>query len=174
MPLVVFLHGAAERGTNIEQVNKWALPRLISEGLELDAVMLCPQCPWQFVWDNIVRDLKALIDETVKKFNIREDRICITGASMGAFGTWTMGMCYPNFFSALAPVSGGGMSWRTPNLKNTPVFAVHGDIDTTVPCIYSKLMVDGVKRSGGNAQLVLLENKDHGDGIETAYEQTEF
>ena len=62
LPLVVFLHGAAERGTNIEQVNKWALPRLISEGLELDAVVLCPQCPWQFVWDNIVRDLKALID----------------------------------------------------------------------------------------------------------------
>ena len=93
---------------------------------------------------------------------------------MGAFGAWAMGASYPNFFSAIAPVAGGGMSWRTPNFKTTPVFAVHGDMDVTVPCIYSRLMVDGVNKNGGDAQLVVLENKGHGDGIEYAYEHTDL
>ena len=174
LPLMIFLHGAGERGANIDDVNTYALPRLIVEGLELPAVVLCPQCPWEFVWDNVVKELKALIDETVKNFNIQDDRICLTGASMGAFGTWTMAMCYPTFFSAIAPVAGGGMSWRTPNLKTTPVLAVHGDIDTVVPLVYSQLMVDAVEENGGDAKLIVLENFDHGRGIEYAYEHTEL
>lgn len=174
LPLLIFLHGAGERGTNIDDVNTYALPNLISEGMELPAVVLCPQCPWEFVWDNLVRDLKALIDCTVEKYGISKDRICITGASMGGFGTWTMGMCYPGFFSAIAPVAGGGMSWRTPNLKTTPVFAVHGDSDTTVPFVYSQLMVNAVNKNGGNAQLIVLPGFEHGNGIEYAYEHTEL
>lgn len=174
LPLLIFLHGAGERGTDIEDVNKFALPRLICDGLKLDAVVLCPQCPWEFVWDNIVRDVKALIDETVCNFGIEDDRICITGASMGGFGTWSIGMCYPNFFSAIAPVAGGGMSWRASKLKTTPVFAPHGDADLTVPFVYSQLMVEAVNQNGGDAQLVVLENKGHGDGIEYAYQHTEL
>lgn len=172
IPLLVFLHGAGERGTDIEHVNRWALPRLISEGNKIPAVVLCPQCPQEYVWDNIVRELKCLIDCIVEKYNIKKDRICITGASMGGFGTWSMALTYPEFFSAIAPVAGGGMKWRTPNLKTTPVYAVHGDADSVVPLVDSQLMVDGVNENGGNAQLIVLNGFGHGDGIEEAYENT--
>lgn len=174
LPLLIFLHGAGERGTNIDDVNAYALPKMIVDGMEFPAVVLCPQCPWEFVWDNLVKELKGLIDEVVEKYNIAKDRIYLTGASMGGFGSWTMAMCYPNFFAAIAPVAGGGMSWRTPNLKTTPVFTAHGDIDTTVPVIYSQLMVDAVNKNGGNAQMVVLKGFEHGDGIEYAYEHTEL
>ena len=174
LPLVVFLHGAGERGTDISHVDRWALPRLITEGLQLPAVVLCPQCPCQYVWDTLVREVKSLTDKVAEEFEIKKDRICITGASMGGFGTWSMGLTYPDYFAAIAPVAGGGMVWRTPNLKNTPVFAVHGDADTVVPLVYSQLMVDAVKENGGKAELVVLSGAGHGDGIEAAYEKTEL
>ena len=93
---------------------------------------------------------------------------------MGGFGSWTMAMCYPNYFAAIAPVASGGMSWRTPNLRTTPVFTVHGTSDTIVPFAYSQLMVDAVNKNGGSAQLVVLEGFEHGNGIEYAYEHTEL
>ena len=122
----------------------------------------------------MVKELKALIDSVAEQFCIKKDRILLTGASMGGFGTWSMGINYPTFFAAIAPVAGGGMSWRTPNLMTTPVFAVHGEDDSVVPIIYSKLMVDGVKRNGGTAELIALPGMDHGDGIEYAYENTDL
>ena len=174
MPLLVFLHGAGERGTVIGNVNRWALPRLITEGMKVPAVVLCPQCPQEYVWDNLVREIKGLTDMIAEKYKIKKDRICITGASMGGFGTWSMGMAYPEYFSAIAPVAGGGLVWRTPNLKTTPVYAVHGDADNVVPLVYSQLMVDGVNKNGGNAQLTVLKGFGHGDGIDEAYENTDL
>ncbi|MBE5956208.1 MAG: phospholipase [Lachnospiraceae bacterium] len=173
-PLIVFLHGAGERGTDISHVDRWALPRLLKSGLKIPAVILCPQCPVEYTWDNIVKELKALIDEVVEKFQIKKDRILITGASMGGFGTWSMGINYPTFFAGIAPVAGGGMSWRASNLISTPVYAVHGEKDGTVPVIYSQLMVDGVKACGGKVEFISLAGMDHGDGIEYAYEHTQL
>ena len=174
LPLIVFLHGAGERGENLENINKWALPRLINQGWEIPAVVLCPQCPCEYVWDTMVRELKCLIDEIVHTYNIKKDRISITGASMGGFGAWSMGLTYTNYFSAIGPVAGGGLSWRASNLKKTPVFAVHGDKDDVVPLEYSQIMVDSVNANGGDATLVVLEGMGHGDGIENAYENTDL
>lgn len=172
LPLMVYLHGAGERGKNINNLSRHGVPRLIEMGKEFNAVILCPQCPEWCVWDNIVTTVKALIDEVVEKFGIKKDRICITGSSMGGFGTWMMGLTYNNFFSAIAPISGGGMSWRTPNLKTTPVLVTHGTDDDLVPITYSELMVNAVNSAGGNAQLIKLEGQGHNDAINYAYEHT--
>lgn len=172
LPLMVYLHGAGERGLNISHLTRHGIPKLISEGREYPAVILTPQCPADRVWDNMVSQVKEIIDAVVEEYGIKKDRICITGSSMGGFGTWMMGLTYPDFFSAIAPVAGGGMSWRTQKLKNTPVFAVHGDKDSCVPIIYSTLMVDAVNRNGGNAQFIALEGKEHNDGIDYAYRET--
>lgn len=174
LPLMIFLHGAGERGLNYDHVNRHAIPMLLQQGREYNAVILCPQCPADSVWDNRVKDLKAIIDKTVDQFNIKPDRICITGGSMGGFGSWMMGLTYPSFFSAIAPVAGGGMSWRTSNLRTTAVKAYHGVQDTVVPIIYSELMVDGVNRSGGKAELIRLEGFAHNDGINYAYSDTDL
>jgi len=174
LPLLVFLHGAGERGGNVEHLFRHGVPKLIGEGREIPALVLCPQCPAMYVWDNVVAGLRALIDKVVLENGISKDRICLTGNSMGGFGTWMMGLTYPSFFAAIAPVAGGGMSWRTEKLKTTPVLAVHGDADATVPISYSSLMVDGVNSAGGNARLITLEGKGHNDGIDYAYRHTEL
>ena len=174
LPLMVYLHGAGERGDNPEHLYRHAIPKLIKEGREYNALVLCPQCPANFVWDNIVERLKKLIDDVVKEYRIKKDRICITGSSMGGFGTWMMGLCYRNFFSAIAPVAGGGMYWRCRNLCSTPVYAFHGSEDTVVPIVYSQLMVDGVKESGGQIKFKVLEGYGHNDAIENAYANGEI
>ena len=174
LPLIVYLHGAGERGKNISHLYRHGIPKLIEEGLEVPAVVLAPQCPEWCVWDNIPDKVKGIIDCVVKEFGIKKDRICITGSSMGGFGTWMMGKTYPSFFAGIAPVAGGGMSWRTTKLCSTPVLAIHGTADDGVPIIYSQLMVDGVNKNGGSAELMELEGYGHNDGIDYAYRNTKL
>ena len=109
LPLIIYLHGAGERGRNIEHLARHGLAKLLAEVMEIDSAVLVPQCPADCVWDNLPHQLKALIDEVVDKYKIDAHRITVTGSSMGGFGTWMLGMTYPNFFARLAPVSGGGM-----------------------------------------------------------------
>lgn len=174
LPLLVYLHGAGERGQNWEHLYRHGIPKLIDEGSVYNAVVLCPQCPAESVWDNVVKELKQIIDSVAARYGISHDRICITGSSMGGFGTWMMALSYPNFFAAAAPVAGGGMSWRGGNLRTTPVRAYHGNEDSIVPIVYSQLMVDAVNTSGGNAQLISMEGLGHNDGIDEAYRNTEL
>lgn len=174
IPLIVFLHGAGERGNgqaDLDLVNKNALPKYINEGTEYPAFVLCPQCHEGFVWNNLVIILKALIDEIADTYPINKDKIAITGISMGGFGTWEMGITYPEFFSSMAPVCGGGFSWRTPELKNEKIWAFHGDADNVVPPNNSYEMVDGVNKSGGNAKLTVFHGVDH-NSWDPAYLET--
>ncbi len=174
LPLIVYLHGAGERGNDESHLYRHGLPKLVREGKEYPAVILCPQCPAQYVWDNVVDKLKGIIDSVIIEYGIKRDRICITGSSMGGFGTWMMGLTYPNFFAAIAPVSGGGMSWRASKLVSTPVLAVHGRADGAVPAVYSELMVNAVNNSGGKAELIALEGYGHNDAIDYAYRNTKL
>lgn len=170
LPLIVFLHGAGERGngtTELEKVNVHGLPKYLNEGKEYPAIILAPQCPQGIVWSNLIFSLKELIDNIIESYNVDTDRVSITGISMGGFGTWEMGISYPELFSAIAPVCGGGMSWRCENLKNTPVWAFHGDVDDVVPLKNSVEMVDAVNKVGGNAKLTIFHNVGHNSWEET-------
>ena len=63
IPLLVYLHGAGERGTNLEHLERHGIPQVVKTGREIDAVILCPQCPAGYVWNNVVRELKMIIDK---------------------------------------------------------------------------------------------------------------
>ncbi|HNX13978.1 MAG TPA: hypothetical protein PK854_06055 [Oscillospiraceae bacterium] len=171
LPLIIFLHGAGERGTVVEHLGRHGIPLMLEKGFETEAVILCPQCPGDCVWDNIPWEVKALIDRVIDEYDVDRTRVSLTGGSMGGFGTWMIGLTFPNFFSAIAPVAGGGMSWRCSNLSTTPVHAYHGSADTAVPLVYSQLMVDSVIKNGGKATLTVLDGYDHCGGINTAYQQ---
>ena len=80
---------------------------------------------------------------------------------MGGFGTWEMGVTYPSFFAAIAPICGGGFSWRASALKDMPVWAFHGDADDVVPISYSQTMVDAVNAAGGNAKFTIFPGVNH-------------
>ena len=166
----MYLHGAGERGSNLSHLSRHAIPRLIDNGGEYPAVVLCPQCPADAVWDNIPAKIKKTIDITVGEYGIKPDRIVLTGSSMGGFGSVMMGMTYRNFFAGIAAVSGGGMSWRSENLSATPMLFYHGDKDDVVPVEYSLMLFNELKRKGFEAEMKILEGFGHNDGIEKAYE----
>lgn len=174
LPLLIYLHGAGERGKNFDHIYRHGIPKLIKEGREFDAVILYPQCPAQFIWNNMVKELKTLIDSVVKEYGISKDRIVLTGSSMGGYGTWETAMCYPEMFAAIAPVAGGGVVWRANKLKNVPVLAYHGEKDATVPLSQSEIMVNFTLRSGGYAELNILNGYNHNDGIDYSYRETDL
>ena len=174
-PLVLFLHGAGERGDGSEEklplvcVN--ALPKYADAGEEYPFILLCPQCPECIVWNNIVLTLKALVDKVALQYNADPDRIVCTGLSMGGFGTWEMGVTYPDFLAAIAPVCGGGFSWRAALLKDMPVWAFHGDADSVVPISYSETMVEAIKKVGGNPKFTVFPGVNH-NSWDSAYQTT--
>ena len=112
-----------------------------------------------------------LIDFIVAEYGIDTDAISLTGLSMGGYGTWEMGMSYPGFFSALAPVCGGGISWRAGLIGKTPVWAFHGAEDTIVPPSNSHEMCSKLRAAGGNAMLTIFEYDGH-NVWDHAYENT--
>lgn len=172
LPLLIYLHGAGERGENIEHISRHAIPKLIDNGAEYNAVVLCPQCPADVVWDNIVDKIKNTIDKTVAEYNIKPDRIVLTGSSMGGFGSVMMGMTYRNFFAAIAPVAAAGMFWRTPNLSGTPLLFYHGDKDEAVPIEYTLMIFERLKNAGYDVELKVFEGLNHNDSIDAAYDDS--
>ncbi len=174
LPLLVYLHGAGERGTAFDHLYRHGIPLLLEKGRTYPAIILVPQCPTEVVWCNIVDQVKTIIDKVAAEFSVLPDRICLTGSSMGGYGTWSTALTYPNFFSAIAPIAGGGMAWRAKRLVTTPVYAFHGAEDTVVVPVYSQLMCDAVTAAGGEARLVLLEGFEHDDGINYAYAETDM
>ncbi len=170
LPLVVYLHGAGERGENVDNVCRRGLPKLVREGQEYPAVILCPQCPRHLIWNNIVEEVKALIEKIAARYSIDRGRILITGSSMGGYGTWEMIMSFPTLFAAAAPVAGGGVCWRVGRVRGLPMKAYHGTADGVVPPINSRMLTDQLP----NGELVLLEGMDHGGGIDYAYRETDL
>lgn len=174
LPLLVYLHGAGERGIIHDHLLRHGVPRLIKEGLELDAIVLAPQCPEWAVWDNVVSDVKHLIDDIVIGFGIKRDRITLTGSSMGGYGTFSLALAFPTLFAGIAPVAGGGMAWRAKRLTGLQVLAYHGEADPTVLPICSSMMTDAINAAGGKAELNILPGLGHNDGIDFAYRRTEL
>ena len=172
-PLIVCLHGAGERGTDTELLYVHGIPKYVRQGLDIPAFILAPQCPNGFCWNSFPIQVKELIDKTVAQNPIDPDRITATGLSMGGFGSWDLAVTYPDFFAGIAPICGGGLSWRCSALKNRPIWAFHGDSDTVVPPKNSIEMVDAVKAAGGNPKLTLFHNVGH-NAWEPAYEDTKL
>ena len=170
-PMIVALHGAGERGSDVSLVLVHGVMKYVAAGLKLDAIVVAPQCPSDFTWNLLTVELKELIDSVVAEYAVDTDRICLTGLSMGGYGTWEMGICYPGFFAALAPVCGGGMAWRAGLIGKTPVWAFHGDADNVVVPENSYMMVKSLKSRGGNVKLTVFNGVGH-NSWEPAYEDT--
>jgi len=166
-PLILFLHGAGERGNNLEALKKQGLPKMIAQGKSFDFIIVSPQCPQDLWWPEQTDVLIALLDEIEAKYHVDTDRVYLTGLSMGGFGTWTLAVEYPNRFAAISPICGGGERYSGPRLKKVPVWAFHGAKDNTVPLVRSQEMVDAVKKAGGDAKLTIYPEADHDSWTET-------
>jgi|GEM_PF-398411 len=166
LPLMIYLHGVGSRGESIEgNFDNYFLSCVEKTADEKRVIVLCPQDRNFYVWNTQVYFVKRLIDYVADKCNADKTRISITGASMGGYGTWEMLLSFPNFFSAAAPVCGGGMEWRAPLLKNVDIWAIHGEEDPTVDVSKSKKMVESINKNGGHAKLTVCEGVGHNSWV---------
>ena len=166
-PLVMFLHGSGERGTDIKLVKKNGPPKLISEGKKFPFILLSPQCPLGQRWD--VLSLSALLDEIEKDYIVDKTRIYVTGLSMGGEGTWKMIMAQPERFAAAAPVCGrtGSSYLDACILNNLPIWVFHGAMDDVVSIDESERMVKALKKCGNDVKFTVYPEGNHDVWTET-------
>ncbi len=164
-PLLMFLHGSGERGDNLELLKKHGPPRLIEEGKEFPFIVISPQCPSGIRWKT--NALVALIDEIIKNYNVDENRIYVTGLSMGGYGTWKLANEISDRLAAVVPICGWGDSWTICEIGDLPVWAFHGAKDPVVAPQKSQELVDALKRCNGNVQFTLYPEANHDSWTET-------
>ena len=172
-PLMVFLHGMGERGDNLDLVKKHGPPKLIAEGKDFPFIVVSPQCPQWSWWPTEVEALDALIDRICSEYRVDEDRIYLTGLSMGGFGTWSLACHSPDRFAAIAPICGGGEPEKAEKIAHLPVWVFHGAKDNVVPVKRSKEMVEALKEAGGTPKLTIYPDAGH-DAWTQAYNDEEL
>lgn len=168
-PLILFLHGAGERGDSLELVKKHGLPKIVEQKPDFPFILVSPQCPEDEWWTNThqIDFLKALLDEIIANYRVDTDRIYLTGLSMGGFGTWRLASEYPERFAAIAPICGGGEPLAARRIKQIPVWAFHGAKDETVPVKRSEEMVNALKECRGNVKFTVYPEAGHDSWTET-------
>ena len=125
-PLMLFLHGAGERGSDLNKVKKHGPPKLAGAGKDLGFIIVSPQCPDGDWWTEKGEMLIHLLDDIQAGYAVDPNRVYLTGLSMGGYGTWTLGAAYPDRFAAMVPICGGGKRFQAWKLKDVPVWAFHG------------------------------------------------
>ena len=164
-PLVLFLHGVGERGSDLELVKKHGPPKLIAEGKSFPFIMVAPQCPTGQWWSEDV--LAAMLDRVEDQYRVDRSRVYVTGLSMGGFGTWRLATFNPDRFAALLPICGGGEEAAVCAIKHIPAWVFHGAKDPVVALRESEKMVEAMKQAGGNVRFTVYPEAGHDSWTET-------
>ena len=181
LPMIVFLHGIGERGEStpetVDKVCVHGIPKYFVKDPDykgLRVITASPQCPDKYVWNHILPMLKMWIDEVAAKYGADENKISITGLSMGGFGTWDMIGTYPEYFCCAAPVCGGGGVWLAGDkFKGKTIRVYHSIDDNAVPYNYSVIMTEKATKNGAIVDFTTYTDKGHGCW-DTAYGETDL
>lgn len=164
-PLMLFLHGAGERGNDLDRVKLHGPPKLIEQGKEFPFIVVSPQCPAGKWWDSQV--LGQLLDHLEATLAVDRDRIYVTGLSMGGFGTWNLAARYPHRFAAIVPICGGGNPAEAAKLNDLPIWAFHGEKDSVVPIRQTRDMIKAIEAAGGYPRFTVYPEANHDSWTET-------
>ncbi len=165
-PLLMFLHGAGERGTNLDLVKLHGPLKEIEHGRDLPFIVLAPQCPENVMWFRFEEALFQLLDHVMTTHAVDKNRIYLTGLSMGGYMTWHMASQQPDRFAAALPICGGflpllGYPEHVCQMKDVPTWAFHGALDPLVNVSETIVLVETLKACGGNPQLTIYHNAEH-------------
>jgi predicted peptidase len=166
-PLIVWLHGGDQGGSDVQKVKSSGIPKLIEDGKKLPFLVFSPQNPSEELLYPIEK-VKSALDEVVSKYRVDRSRIYVVGFSRGGFGAWAMAEQFPGTFAAVVPIAGGGNRHYLSRTNEKAAFWVfHGTSDDVIPLsdsvvLYERLL--GLKRV---ARLSVLEGVDH-SGVEWA------
>lgn len=180
VPLVLFLHGSGECGTNNTSQLLHGVGGLVwwSRNRE-PAIVVAPQSPPRTVWSPVffnmlqarmpygtppmVKLVKSLVDDICKRYPVDTNRILATGVSLGGYGVWDMVARYPGFFAAAIPVCGAGDPQQAESVAKTPLWIFHGERDGNVPNRMDRAMVSRLWEL--DAPVRYMEYPDSGHGI---------
>lgn len=166
-PMILFLHGIGERGSDPWKVKVHGPPKVAEKMTNFPFIVVSPQCPDGQWWSNEI--LATLLDEAIAKYNVDTNRVYLTGLSMGGFGAWNLALEFPEKFAAVAPVCGGGNPYypnahnatRRAALKSLPFWAFHGDKDASVAIEESERMVKALKKFGCDVKFTVYPGVGH-------------
>jgi predicted peptidase len=164
-PVILFLHGSGERGTDLNLVKLHGPPKIVGQQKDFPFVVISPQCPDGQWWQPAT--LIALLDEVIEKYAVDPDRVYLTGLSMGGFGTWQTAIEYPDRFAAIAPICGGGNRYLVPGIKHVPTWVFHGAKDQAVPVQASQEMAGVLQKVGGHVRLTIYPEAGHDSWTQT-------
>lgn len=158
-PLVIFLHGSGESGTDIAKVKAHGPPELVEKGRDFPFILVSPQADRPGGWEtgllyNMLQDIK-------RKYRVNRRKIYLTGLSMGGYGTWALAMKYPDEFAAIAPVCGGGDTADAWKMRNIPIWCFHGAKDDVVPPAASENLVRAVRPYNSSVRFTLYPEANH-------------
>ena len=135
-PLIIYLHGGSDRGTDLKKLYSSGIPDQIYRGREFPFIIISPQCPKNIRWstDNW---FEAFYKEVTARYRIDSNRIYLTGFSLGGAGTWYLAVKYSDTFAAIAPMSGFTSIYdyiddNINKLADMPIWAFHGKADNVV------------------------------------------
>ena len=190
-PLVVFLHGAGERGNdNVAQLQyfptQMAQPRWRDR---FPCYVLAPQCREDRKWVEVdwsssgdpempetaceqMQSVMQMIARTLKEEQIDTDRVYLTGLSMGGFGSFDLGARHPEWFAAVAPICGAADPTKMAAMKDMPIWIAHGDQDGAVPVDRSRSAVKALREAGGQPIYTELPGVGH-DSWTPSYEDND-
>ncbi|MFT5292132.1 MAG: putative peptidase [Planctomycetota bacterium] len=178
-PVLLFLHGAGERGDDLSLINLHGPPKLLEEIPELaGCVLIAPQCPANEWWQS--GTLKALLDEASSLTDVDASRLYVSGLSMGGYGTWGLLADYPEAFAAAVPICGGGeigrlwkeitTGFRIEDLlraRDVPIRAFHGARDSVIPLAEAELLVLALEGVGADVELTVYPGVEHDSWTQT-------
>lgn len=166
-PLVVYLHG---RGGDVMTPDAPGQAAEFAESggyRRRPCFIIAPQCPKDGFWHGgNNKSVARIIRTLVKDLPVDEDRIYITGYSMGGYGTFSLVAEEPELFAAAVPVAGGGNPSTADEMAKVPFWVFHGDADAVVKVEQSRAMVEALKRARANVKYTEIPGGDHGIGVQ--------
>lgn len=165
LPLLIFLHGMGERGSDLSKVKFHGPPSFLDEKDDFPFICISPQCPDTLYWNEDL--LLPFYDEIINTYPVDKNRIYLTGLSMGGFGTWASIVAKPDLFAAAVPICGGGDPSKLESIKSLPIWVFHGAKDNVISITRSEEMVNGLKALGSNVKFTIYPEATHNSWTET-------
>jgi predicted peptidase len=177
-PMLLFLHGIGERGTDNEQQLTLGASLFQADSIrnKYPSFIVFPQCPTAHYWfdDKEMNTLKDLIDTLDVMYQIDEKKIYIGGLSMGAYGTYAMVAENPGLFAAAVAISGDGDANKAPLMAKTKWRIFAGKKDDVVSSSKSEKMATALKNSGASVSFTLYPQADHSGSWVNAFSEPDF
>lgn len=173
IPLIVFLHGAGERGSNLDLVKAHS-PFTYKSLMKEPVAILAPQCPADTWWDT--GTVYHLIKDIIKKYPIDQTRVYLTGLSMGGWGTLKLAMEHPEMFAAVASVCAPTDRVMYANIhryKDLNMKIFHGGMDDIVLPENAFKFYQKLHPVNKTAELIIFPNDNH-NSWDSAYSAPAF